>query len=222
MPTHQPRLDTGPRPCGGARPAEALKRLVADRVQAGSWPRLRAVPDASGLSPDCGRDNLIRGHVFGSRCVVGLGCRGCRPAGPRRNGDRLPDAATWSRTALHLLREESGLVHPRALVSPVVDALAESMMTAVDRHLAGWGNQHSRDISGQASGPVEPVVMDNPQPGEEASGEEAAMAGHPPYLRGPYASMYTQHPWTIRQYAGSALPRLQRVLPEGWRKARRD
>ena len=23
-----------------------------------------------------------------------------------------------------------------------------------------------------------------------------------PYLRGPYATMYTQKPWTIRQYAG--------------------
>ncbi len=28
------------------------------------------------------------------------------------------------------------------------------------------------------------------------------VAGIPPYLRGPYASMYTQRPWTIRQYAG--------------------
>ncbi|MCC5908341.1 MAG: methylmalonyl-CoA mutase [Balneolaceae bacterium] len=27
-------------------------------------------------------------------------------------------------------------------------------------------------------------------------------AGVPPYLRGPYATMYTQRPWTIRQYAG--------------------
>ncbi|MGY3088865.1 methylmalonyl-CoA mutase [Hymenobacter sp. UYAg731] len=27
-------------------------------------------------------------------------------------------------------------------------------------------------------------------------------AGQAPYLRGPYASMYTQNPWTIRQYAG--------------------
>ncbi len=27
-------------------------------------------------------------------------------------------------------------------------------------------------------------------------------AGAPPYLRGPYASMYVQRPWTIRQYAG--------------------
>ncbi|HAI74722.1 MAG TPA: methylmalonyl-CoA mutase, partial [Microscillaceae bacterium] len=28
------------------------------------------------------------------------------------------------------------------------------------------------------------------------------VAGIPPFLRGPYASMYTQRPWTIRQYAG--------------------
>ena len=27
-------------------------------------------------------------------------------------------------------------------------------------------------------------------------------AGIPPYLRGPYASMYAVRPWTIRQYAG--------------------
>ena len=27
-------------------------------------------------------------------------------------------------------------------------------------------------------------------------------AGIPPFLRGPYATMYVQHPWTIRQYAG--------------------
>ena len=28
------------------------------------------------------------------------------------------------------------------------------------------------------------------------------VAGLPPYLRGPYSSMYTGRPWTIRQYAG--------------------
>lgn len=39
--------------------------------------------------------------------------------------------------------------------------------------------------------------------------EDATGAGHlgfgagaPPFLRGPYASMYVQRPWTIRQYAG--------------------
>jgi methylmalonyl-CoA mutase len=28
------------------------------------------------------------------------------------------------------------------------------------------------------------------------------MSGIPPYLRGPYAGMYVQRPWTVRQYAG--------------------
>ena len=28
------------------------------------------------------------------------------------------------------------------------------------------------------------------------------IAGIPPYLRGPYSSMYAVRPWTIRQYAG--------------------
>ncbi|MGI0104971.1 methylmalonyl-CoA mutase family protein, partial [Salinimicrobium sp. WS361] len=27
-------------------------------------------------------------------------------------------------------------------------------------------------------------------------------AGIPPYLRGPYSTMYVMRPWTIRQYAG--------------------
>ncbi|MFZ9189842.1 MAG: methylmalonyl-CoA mutase [Schleiferiaceae bacterium] len=31
---------------------------------------------------------------------------------------------------------------------------------------------------------------------------EFSAPGEPPFLRGPYASMYTQRPWTIRQYAG--------------------
>ncbi|MBO0934720.1 methylmalonyl-CoA mutase [Fibrella aquatilis] len=41
----------------------------------------------------------------------------------------------------------------------------------------------------------------------EAQGRSAAavaflQAGIPPYLRGPYSSMYVRQPWTIRQYAG--------------------
>ena len=35
-----------------------------------------------------------------------------------------------------------------------------------------------------------------------ASPQHSSVPGTPPYLRGPYASMYTNRPWTIRQYAG--------------------
>jgi methylmalonyl-CoA mutase len=33
------------------------------------------------------------------------------------------------------------------------------------------------------------------------------LSGFPPFLRGPYASMYTSKPWTIRQYAGFSTAR---------------
>ena len=36
----------------------------------------------------------------------------------------------------------------------------------------------------------------------EALGEAPEIPGKFPFTRGPYASMYTSKPWTIRQYAG--------------------
>ncbi|HWV38176.1 MAG TPA: methylmalonyl-CoA mutase [Vulgatibacter sp.] len=36
----------------------------------------------------------------------------------------------------------------------------------------------------------------------EGLGHVDGMPGFPPYLRGPYPTMYVQKPWTIRQYAG--------------------
>jgi methylmalonyl-CoA mutase len=37
---------------------------------------------------------------------------------------------------------------------------------------------------------------------EKAFFHEDFVAGTPPYLRGPYSTMYVRRPWTIRQYAG--------------------
>ncbi|MDG1489272.1 MAG: methylmalonyl-CoA mutase family protein, partial [Actinomycetota bacterium] len=34
------------------------------------------------------------------------------------------------------------------------------------------------------------------------SGDRHSYPGFAPYLRGPYPTMYTNQPWTIRQYAG--------------------
>ncbi|EMY78459.1 methylmalonyl-CoA mutase [Leptospira weilii serovar Ranarum str. ICFT] len=47
--------------------------------------------------------------------------------------------------------------------------------------------------------PVKPVYT-----AEDLAGMEHLdyAAGIPPYLRGPYSTMYVQQPWTIRQYAG--------------------
>ncbi len=37
-------------------------------------------------------------------------------------------------------------------------------------------------------------------------------AGIPPYLRGPYATMYTLRPWTVRQYAGFSTARESNIF----------
>ena len=40
------------------------------------------------------------------------------------------------------------------------------------------------------------------KPSETTYPQEGFAAGIPPYLRGPYSTMYVRRPWTIRQYAG--------------------
>ncbi|MCF6213601.1 MAG: methylmalonyl-CoA mutase [Flavobacteriaceae bacterium] len=42
----------------------------------------------------------------------------------------------------------------------------------------------------------------NSKPETQNFGHEDFVAGVPPYLRGPYSTMYVRRPWTIRQYAG--------------------
>jgi len=45
------------------------------------------------------------------------------------------------------------------------------------------------------------LKSNNNQPEKHFSHEDFT-AGFPPYLRGPYSTMYVRRPWTIRQYAG--------------------
>ncbi len=47
--------------------------------------------------------------------------------------------------------------------------------------------------------PVKPLFCPEDLAGMEHLGYQA---GLPPYLRGPYATMYVSRPWTVRQYAG--------------------
>ncbi|MCB0642860.1 MAG: methylmalonyl-CoA mutase, partial [Phaeodactylibacter sp.] len=51
-----------------------------------------------------------------------------------------------------------------------------------------------------------PEGIDIPQTFSKHASESKAhldfVSGLPPFLRGPYSSMYVGRPWTIRQYAG--------------------
>ena len=190
-------------PVVGLAQAEALKRILSDAAPGSQWPRIRVNPSTQNLSDASGRDNLIRqglSNVAGVLCGVdAVGSGDLLAAGQVSD---VHDAGKWSRNALHLLREESGLGQSGAVVSPLIDALAEGFASAARRYTLAWKEAGLDDVQSCAeSGPISPVVLAEPH-AVEGQGVESSNPGSSPYLKGPYASMYTQRPWTIRQYAG--------------------
>jgi methylmalonyl-CoA mutase len=69
------------------------------------------------------------------------------------------------------------------------------------RDITDWEKQHqiSKDWITAEHIPVKQVYTKDDLLGME---HLDYAAGLPPYLRGPYATMYVMKPWTIRQYAG--------------------
>ncbi|WP_120075320.1 methylmalonyl-CoA mutase, partial [Aurantiacibacter odishensis] len=67
-----------------------------------------------------------------------------------------------------------------------------------------WSDRVSKEVKGRDLTWHTPEGIDV-QPlytAEDAEGLDPGLPGFAPYTRGPYASMYTGRPWTIRQYAG--------------------
>jgi methylmalonyl-CoA mutase len=70
--------------------------------------------------------------------------------------------------------------------------------------LSDWQAAASKEVRGKD------IVWHTPEgievrplyTGEDVDGIDPGLPGFPPFTRGPYASMYTGRPWTIRQYAG--------------------
>ena len=56
-----------------------------------------------------------------------------------------------------------------------------------------------RDLSRET---VEGIQLSNVYGPDDAAGIDSGYPGLPPFTRGPYATMYSGRPWTIRQYAG--------------------
>jgi methylmalonyl-CoA mutase len=63
---------------------------------------------------------------------------------------------------------------------------------------------HSPTEAGQGWLSLEHIPINTAYTAEDLKGlgHLEYAAGIPPYLRGPYSTMYVMHPWTIRQYAG--------------------
>lgn len=87
-------------------------------------------------------------------------------------------AARWSRNILHLLMEESGFQFSQDVIagSYVIEHLMGQLVGALDV------------VKATEKMPDNPLSQFGP--------------GQAPFLGGPYSSMYSIRPWTIRQYAG--------------------
>jgi methylmalonyl-CoA mutase len=67
-----------------------------------------------------------------------------------------------------------------------------------------WESAASREVKGKdlAWHTPEGIEVRPVYTADDASGLDPGLPGFAPYTRGPYASMYTGRPWTLRQYAG--------------------
>lgn len=184
--------------------AEALRRLLRDTAHVAGFPRITGVCGLANMDPATGRENLVRQAVQATAgALAGLGAVDAgRTALAKGVPQDLPGGDKWARNLLHLLREESGIKGGEATVSAQVASLATGLVQAARMHRQSWLSETASGalLEGAVSRLAQkvecPVMKGTPKE------EEAHVAGVHPYMRGPYASMYTQRPWTIRQYAG--------------------
>ena len=133
-------------------------------------------------------------------------------------------ALRLARNLQHILRHEACLdrVNDPAAgsysIEVLTDRIARSVWGAFQRIAAskGWTEPHPEFLAGYRPPVLRPARRGGPWRTTEGIEEHPAYgpealeglehleyaAGAPPFLRGPYATMYLVRPWTIRQYAG--------------------
>jgi methylmalonyl-CoA mutase len=149
--------------------------------------------------------NLLKGTTTALAAISG----GCDALTIQPAGESPLEARMAINTSL-LLREESNLhrvADPLAgsyLIESLIDQLSHQIQSQITFRAAS-GKLHipaSVSVWKSAEGIEIPSVI--PQRDRLL---ETFTAGVPPFLRGPYATMYTVRPWTIRQYAGFSTAR---------------
>ncbi|MEB2341439.1 MAG: methylmalonyl-CoA mutase [Flavobacteriia bacterium] len=154
-----------------------------------------------------GHTDIIRATLQAVGAVLG-GCDGLTIPPPMLpEGEKL--ARRVVRNIHHLLRDESFLAR---VADPLggsysVEKLTEALLASFEPRAASLSDQKLADRGSQLVAGIpnrEEIPLKSFYTAADAQGMEHLRfgAGAPPYLRGPYASMYTVRPWTIRQYAG--------------------
>ena len=118
--------------------------------------------------------------------------------------------------AEHVFRILDEEAHLTAVIDPtagayVVEAATDALASAVRTRIAGSAvsasqapDAYAPDVSPDGVPTPEGIVIRNCYTAADLEGLQHLdyAAGLPPFLRGPYSTMYLRQPWTIRQYAG--------------------
>ncbi|WP_437736869.1 methylmalonyl-CoA mutase [Sorangium sp. So ce1335] len=156
-------------------------RLLSERLRPGAT--VTAVVPSAAVPGDEPHKNLLRGIVAMMAAVAG-GADEVVIAPPER---LLGNARV-------ILREEArfNAAEDPAAGCWAVEQLAQSLARAA-----------LREIDPAAELPAPGAPRADAAPADAAPPEHLGFsAGIPPFLRGPYTSMYVVRPWTLRQYAG--------------------
>lgn len=127
----------------------------------------------------------------------------------------IPEDASQS-TMVRMARNVSSILREESYLSKVadplagsyfIDSLVDEICRSVNSPRSIVNRQHEATDHGQSTmdcwTTAEKIVVKKSFASQDANSSlENFQAGLPPFLRGPYATMYTVRPWTIRQYAG--------------------
>ncbi len=186
----------------------------------GVWPKLRLHSHSSGLllSNTDPKNNWIHMAVQTAGCLWGgADVISNHPQQKTLLGHRL------CRNSFHLLTEES---HLSTIVDPLHGSYyVDALTLQLSRKAWEYADTKDDGISGvlptgtvpstvkttnsvQVKGHCPPSDT-NPHSRRHYTAEDLTTVSHlggipgqHPYVRGPYSTMYTQRPWTVRQYAG--------------------
>ncbi|MCB9262087.1 MAG: methylmalonyl-CoA mutase [Flavobacteriales bacterium] len=170
-------------------------RIAMETLFEGRCPTITAVCSASGSNF---HENVLQQTITALAAILGGANLLYLDVSNSHNHDE--SALRLTRNVSLILRNEShlGAVKDAVKGSYLVDYLCNQLLQSTEI------NSDNDELNKHRASYVsdEGIVVYNAYSETDRSENSCFAAGIPPFLRGPYGSMYTIRPWTIRQYAG--------------------
>jgi methylmalonyl-CoA mutase len=170
-------------------------RLALESVFDGKCPSITAICGPEQLNGEDDYTNLLRTTTKALSAVVGGADLVYVKSFSKEASEK---SVRWARNISHLLKHESHFdwVNDTANGSYLVEYLCKQLLASVEV------KSTSQEGSAKTNLSQENVEIKTRYGKEDVPTSSQFVSGLAPNLRGPYGSMYTVRPWTVRQYAG--------------------